>query len=197
MVGACSLAPFLENAKRAFDLMLQIGAGTGLIFILRWFWWRINAASEITAMVVSFLVACYFEFVHTAMGLPDLVSYQKLVIGVGVTTISWLIVTFVTKPAEDKTLLRFCRLVRVGGPGWKTVLVRAEAAGERIDDIEEKWDLPRGILCMVFGCLMVYSALFATGLWMYRDYGKATAMTIVTVVSTSLLIKFIFRKGQG
>jgi len=196
MVGACCLAPFLENAKRAFDLMLQIGAGTGLIFILRWFWWRINAASEIAAMVVSFLVACYFEFVHTAMGLGDLVSYQKLVIGVTVTTISWLIVTFVTKPAENKTLLRFCRLVHVGGPGWKAVLLRAEAAGERVDDIEEKWDLPRGILCMVFGCLMVYSALFATGLWMYRNYVKATAMTIVTIVSTSLLIKFIFRKGQ-
>ncbi|HUV41214.1 MAG TPA: sodium:solute symporter family protein [Sedimentisphaerales bacterium] len=197
MVGACALAPFLENAKKAFDLMLQIGAGTGLIFILRWFWWRINAASEITAMAVSFLVACYFEFAHTAMGLPELAGYQKLVIGVAVTTISWLTVTFVTKPAEDKTLLRFCRLVRVGGPGWKTVLLRAEAAGECVDGVEEKWDLPRGILCMVFGCVMVYSALFATGLWMYRAYGRATAMTVVMIVSTFLLIKFIRRKRQS
>jgi len=197
MVGACALAPFLENAKKAFDLMLQIGAGTGLIFILRWFWWRINAASEITAMAVSFLVACYFEFAHTAMGLPELAGYQKLVIGVAVTTISWLTVTFVTKPAEDKTLLRFCRLVRVGGPGWKTVLLRAEAAGECVDGVEEKWDLPRGILCMVFGCVMVYSALFATGLWMYRAYGRATAMTVVMIVSTFLLIKFIRRRRQS
>lgn len=177
--------------------MLQIGAGTGLIFILRWFWWRINAASEIAAMAVSFLVACYFEFAHTAMGLPELAGYQKLVIGVAVTTISWLTVTFVTKPAEDKTLLRFCRLVRVGGPGWKTVLLRAEAAGECVDGVEEKWDLPRGILCMVFGCVMVYSALFATGLWMYRAYGRATAMTVVMIVSTFLLIKFIRRKRQS
>ena len=190
MVAACALAPFLENAKRAFDLILQIGAGTGLIFILRWFWWRINALSEITAMVVSFIIACYFEFVHTNIGLAPLESWQKLIVGVAITTTVWVVVTFITKAANDKTLFNFCRLVRAGGPGWKAVLQRAEAANVPIEDTEEKWDVPYGIMCMVFGCLAVYSALFATGSWIYLHYTQAVVLTAVAVVSTVLLLKF-------
>ena len=190
MVGACALAPFLESAKRAFDLVLQIGAGTGLLFILRWFWWRINAFSEITAMVVSFLVACYFEFVHSNIGLAPLESWQKLIIGVGVTTASWVLVTFIAKPADDKTLFNFCRLVRAGGPGWKAVMRRAQQAGESLEGAEEKWDLPYGIMCMVFGCMAVYATLFATGSWIYMQHAKAIIFTTVAVVSTALLLKF-------
>jgi SSS family solute:Na+ symporter len=190
MVGACALAPFLESAKRAFELVLQIGAGTGLLFILRWFWWRINAFSEITAMVVSFIVACYFEFVHNNIGLAPLESWQKLIIGVGVTTTSWVLVTFIAKPADDKTLFNFCRLVRAGGPGWKAVIKRAQQAGESIEGAEEKWDMPYGIMCMVFGCMAVYAALFATGSWIYLQYTKAVILTIVAVVATVLLLKF-------
>jgi Na+/proline symporter len=189
MVAACALAPFLENAKRAFDLILQIGAGTGLLFILRWFWWRINALSEITAMVVSFIVACYFEFVHTNIGLAPLESWQKLIVGVTITTTAWVVVTFLTKAAADKVLFSFCRLVHAGGPGWKAVLQRAEAADEPIEEEGKKWDLPYGILCMVFGCLAVYSALFATGYWIYANYAPAVILTTVAVVSAALLVK--------
>lgn len=189
MAAACALAPFLENAKRAFDLMLQIGAGTGLLFILRWFWWRINAFSEITAMAVSFIIACYFEFVHTKIGLEPLESWQKLIIGVGITTIAWLIVTFITKPADEKTLRSFYRLARPGGPGWKMVLQRAESDNDPIDESGEKWDLPAGILCMVFGCLAVYSALFATGFWIYANRVPAIILTITAIVSAALLVK--------
>jgi len=189
MVAACALAPFLENAKRAFDLMLQIGAGTGLLFILRWFWWRINAFSEITAMVVSFIAACYFEFVHSNIGLAPLESWQKLVIGVGITTVAWLVVTFITKPADEKTLRSFYRLARPGGPGWKAVLLRAKSDNDPIDESGEKWDLPAGILCMVFGCLAVYSALFATGYWLYANRVPAIILTITAIVSAALLVK--------
>lgn len=190
MVGACALAPFLENAKRAFDLMLQIGAGTGLLFILRWFWWRINPFSEIVAMVVSFLIACYFEFVHTNIGLAALESWQKLITGVIITTGCWVVATFVTKPTEDRVLFNFCRLVRAGGPGWKAVELRAKAAGESLEGAEEKWDVPYAILCMVFGCLAVYFALFATGSWIYLYYTQAIVLTITAVVSTMLLLIF-------
>jgi len=189
MVAACALAPFLENAKRAFDLMLQIGAGTGLLFILRWFWWRINAFSEITAMAVSFIIACYFEFVHINIGLAPLESWQKLTIGVGITTVAWLVVTFITKPADEKTLRSFYRLVWPGGPGWKAVLQRAESDNDPIDESGEKWDLPAGILCMVFGCLAVYSALFATGFWIYANHVPAVILTITAIVSATLLVK--------
>lgn len=189
MVAACALAPFLASAKRAFDLMLQIGAGTGLLFILRWFWWRINAFSEITAMVVSFIVACYFEFIHTNIGLAPLESWQKLIIGVGITTVAWLVVTFIAKPADEKTLRSFYRLARPGGPGWKAVLQRAESDNDPIDESGERWDLPAGILCMVFGCLAVYSALFATGFWIYANHVPAVILTITAIVSAALLVK--------
>jgi Na+/proline symporter len=189
MVAACALAPFLASAKRAFDLMLQIGAGTGLLFILRWFWWRINALSEIAAMVVSFIVACYFEFVHMRIGLTPLESWQKLVIGVGITTVAWLTVTFITKPADEKTLRSFYRLVRPGGPGWRAVLLRAKSDNDPIDESGEKWDLPAGILCMVFGCLAVYGALFATGFWIYENHVPAVILTITAIVSAALLVK--------
>jgi len=189
MVGACCLAPFLENAKRAFDLMLQIGAGTGLLFILRWFWWRINAFSEFAAMIVSFMVACYFEFVHTNIGLAEFASWQKLIIGVGITTISWIFVTLVTKPTSDKTLRSFYSLVQPGGPGWEKVLQRAKVDNEPVVETAKKGDLPFGILCMVLGCFAVYSALFSVGCWIYANYTSAITLTVVAIVSTVLLIK--------
>lgn len=190
MLLSCLLAPFLESAKRVFDLLLQIGAGTGLIFILRWFWWRINAFSEITAMVVSFLVAFYFELIHPHTGLPELMQWQKLLIGVGITTLSWVLATLLTKPSDDKTLFNFCRLVRAGGPGWKAVEKRAKIAGFTIPDIGEKWNVPFGILCMVFGCLAVYTALFAIGSWIYAYYLQASLLTVSSAIATIFLFKF-------
>ena len=189
MVAACALAPLLENAKRAFDLILQIGAGTGLLFILRWFWWRINAFSELAAMVVSFIVACYFEFVHTRIGLAPLESWQKLVTGVAITTTAWILVTLITRSTEKRKLRSFYRLVQPGGPGWKAVLQQAERENDPIDESGKRWDLPLGILCMVFGCLAVYSALFATGFWIYANHIPAVILTIVAIGSTALLVK--------
>ncbi len=190
MVLACVLAPFLESAKRVFDLLLQIGAGTGLIFILRWFWWRINAFSEIAAMVVSFLVAFYFELIHPHTGLPELMQWQKLLIGVVITTLFWVLVTLLTKPSDDKTLFNFCRLVRPGGPGWKTIERRAKIAGLTIPGSGEKWNVPFGILCMVFACLAVYTALFAIGSWIYGYYMQAGLLTVVSAIATIILFKF-------
>ena len=190
MVLSCSLAPFLESAKSVFDFILQIGAGTGLIFILRWFWWRINAFSEITAMVVSFLVAFYFEIIHPHIGLPELMQWQKLLIGVGITTFSWVLVTLLTKPSDDKTLFNFCRLVQAGGPGWKTVEKRAGIAGIPVSGTDEKWDVPFGILCMVFACLAVYTALFAIGSWIYGYYMQAGLLTVASAIATIILFKF-------
>ncbi|MCP4709299.1 MAG: Na+:solute symporter [Planctomycetes bacterium] len=189
MALACVFALFLESAKGAFDLILQIGAGTGLLFILRWFWWRINAISELTAMVVSFVVACYFEFAHARLGMAELESWQKLIIGVSITTAAWLLVTLITKPADEKTLRSFYRLVKPGGPGWKIVLQRAQADNDPIEEGGKGWDVPMGILCMVFGCLAVYSTLFATGYWIYGNQMPAIILTVVAVVSAVVLVK--------
>jgi len=188
MATACLLAYFLENAKQAFDLILQIGAGTGLLFLLRWFWWRINAFSEITAMIVSFIIACGFLALDKS-SLPHLEAWQKLLIAVTFTTSTWLGVTFLTRPTDERTLRSFYRLVQPGGPGWKAVLQRAAADNEPIDTSGKKWDLPMGLLCMLFGCLAVYSALFATGYWIYANKLPAAVLTGIAIASTALLIK--------
>ncbi len=189
MIAAAALALGLENAVQAFQILLQVGAGTGLIFILRWFWWRINAWSEITAMVVSFLVACWFQFVHTRIGLPVLESWQTLLIGVGVTTAAWLLVTLLTRPTERETLVQFYRLVHPGGPGWARVVREVGVEGETAGADSLAWDVPRGILCMVLGCLAVYATLFAIGSWIYANYGLAIVLTAVAVVTAGALIK--------
>jgi solute:Na+ symporter, SSS family len=193
MIMACALAVPLQNAAKAFGIMLQIGAGTGLLFILRWFWWRVNAWSEFTAMVVSFLAACFFTFAYPEaverLAWPALNESTVLVLSVAFTTVCWVAVTLLTKPADDKVLFDFCRRVRAGGPGWKKVCRRAEQADLRIEGAEERWDVPFGILCMVFGCVGVYAALFATGLWIYGRYSSATVLTIVAIVSAGVLLK--------
>jgi SSS family solute:Na+ symporter len=193
MVMACALAVPLENAAKAFGIMLQIGAGTGLLFILRWFWWRVNAWSELTAMVVSFLVACFFTFLYPAavgkLGLPALSGSTVLVISVMFTTACWITVTFLTGPADDKVLFDFCRRVRAGGPGWSAVYRRAEQAGEPIEGSGEKWDVPLGVLCMVFGCVGVYAALFSTGMWIYGRYVPAVLLTAIAVGAGIVLVK--------
>jgi len=189
MVVSCLLALVMSNALQMFHIIMQIGAGTGLIFILRWFWWRINAISEIVAMVVSFFIALYFQFIHPHTGLVELAQWQMLVIGVGGTTFAWLFVTFVTRPTDEKTLRSFYRLITPGGPGWKRVLERARADNDPVGESNGKSDLPMGILCMFFGCVAVYSAVFASGYWIYGNYTPAVILTVTGIVSSLVLIK--------
>ena len=188
MVLAGGMALLLTNALQAFNILLQIGAGTGLLFILRWFWWRINPWSEITAMVVSFLVALYFQLVHTALGLPEISTHLQLVLGVGITTVAWVGVTFLTGPSDMDRLRAFYRLVQPGGPGWRTVVDQARQDGEALDG--EGWDVPLGILCMVFGAFAIYGALFATGYLIYGNTGPGLFLAAVSVAGTALLIRY-------
>ncbi len=183
------LALLLSNALQAFQILLQVGAGTGLLFILRWFWWRINPYSELTAMVVSFLVAVYLQVIHPHTGLPSISSHLQLLIGVGITTFSWIGVTLFTQPSEEQTLRSFYRLVKPGGPGWRKVVKKARNEGEPVETEESQWDVPQGIVCMVLGCLGVYSALFAAGYWIYGRHLPASLLSALSVVSGFFLIK--------
>ncbi|VGO15750.1 Sodium/glucose cotransporter [Pontiella desulfatans] len=182
MVVAGVIALQLTNALQAFQILMQIGAGTGLLFILRWFWWRINAISELVAMVVSFAVAVVFQLVDTGLE-----SWQQLIAGVGITTVSWLVAALVTKPAEEKTLKAFCKKTHPGGAGWKRIYSAIEAEGGAVEG--DAVNVPRGILCMVLGCALVYTALFATGFWLYRQLLPATVLTVVAVVSAVALFR--------
>lgn len=183
------LALIMQSALDNFQIILQIGAGTGLLFILRWFWWRVNAWSEIAGMTISFLVALYFRFVHST-GLPHLTSWQELLVGVTLTTIGWFIVTYLTRPTDKDKLLNFCKIIRPGGPGWKRIKDIAKQRGIPMNEIEdEAWRVPQGILCMVLGCIVIYGILLATGYWIYGNVMPATILTIVSMISGYKLVE--------
>jgi Na+/proline symporter len=186
MVLAALLATVLSNALEAFNILLQIGAGTGLIFILRWFWWRINAYTEISAMVVSFLVAIYFESIHNKLGfwpIPDDMAYLKLLFGVTLTTITWVAVTLLTKPEDDTVLLAFYRKVRPASWGWKNLLAKYP------EEKEEVGQLPMEIGLMLIGSIMVYAALFAAGFWIYGESLSALVATAVSAAGGVLVFR--------
>lgn len=179
MAMAALLAPWLENAKRGFDLLLQIGAGTGLLFILRWFWWRINAWSEIAAMGVSFLVALYFGAIHPALGLPEIATEWQLILGVAITTLAWVGVTFLSPGTDPRVLRSFFRQIRPAGNGWRRVVADAAAEGEDLGAGEG--NLSEGILAMVIGAFTVYGTLFAVGFWIYGRTGPASILTFLSL----------------
>ncbi|MBI1224402.1 MAG: Na+:solute symporter [Bacteroidetes bacterium] len=184
MVFSALLALLLSNALQAFNILLQIGAGTGLIFILRWFWWRINAWSEISAMIISFVVACVFEF-----GFPDVPSHIKLMAGVGITTIGWIVVTFMTQPTAHSKLLNFYKLIKPQPTGWQAVIQPALTTGELQPSDVVPGKLPLEIMCMIAGCFLVYGALFGLGFWMYGEIGKALIGLAVSALATLVLVK--------
>ena len=186
MIISAFFALYLNNSLQAFGIILQIGAGTGLIFILRWFWYRINVYSELTAMIVSFLVALAFEFI-----IPNNFSVEeKLIIGVTITTLSWLTVTLVTPPSSMDTLQNFYKKIQPGGPGWKKIVKESKDNGIIISGKKEKWDVPSGILCMVFGSISVYSVLFGVGYILYSKTTLGLVFLIISIVSVLLLMKF-------
>ena len=148
------LGLFLTSAGQAFTLLLMIGAGTGLIYILRWFWWRINAYTEIVAMISSLVIAAYFNF-----GNSSLEEWEKIVFGAMLTTIVWVVATFVTPPDDEKTLQNFVKKINPGGPGWSKYSMTTG----------EPWVLPKGILLMVLGCIAVYSILIGVGQLIYGN----------------------------
>ncbi|SVA94977.1 uncharacterized protein METZ01_LOCUS147831 [marine metagenome] len=152
ILGA-GLGLMLTSAGEAFTLLLMIGSGTGLIYILRWFWWRINAYTEIVAMISSIFIAGYFNF-----GNSNLEGWEKIVIGALITTVFWVVATYFTPPDDDQTLRKFVEKVNPGGPGWTKY-----SSGI----ISQPWPVPRGILCMVLGCIAVYSTLLGVGQLIY------------------------------
>jgi SSS family transporter len=185
MIMAALLALALENALQAFNILLQIGAGTGLIFILRWFWWRVNAYSEITAMVVSFMLALYFE-----LGMENpLPEHIKLLAGVGITTVAWVAVTFLTAPSSQETMLRFFKLIQPSPTGWKPVIEKGIASGELDSNEIIPGKLPNQILGMFLGCILVYSALFSIGFIIYGNMMPALLSGFVALISGYLMLK--------
>jgi len=163
-------------------------------------------------MIVSFIIAIAFlvkknidiehinALVSSGMSVDQATAliapfkeWQELVIGITITTIVWVIITYMTKPVDKKTLISFIKTVQPSGPGWKKILDQARADGEIIDKNIGNNNFPLGIACMVAGCFAIYGALFATGYWIYSQYVLSTVLALVTVVS-SLFIWKVWKK---
>ncbi|MEM9837022.1 MAG: sodium:solute symporter family protein [Bacteroidota bacterium] len=167
---AALLAPQLQNAGKAFDLLLQIGAGTGLLFILRWFWWRINATAEIVAMVVSFVIAAIFTFYDTGLD-----SEWQLISGVAITTVAWLLTALLSTPTDTATLKSFYQTIRPHALGWRSFLRR-----EGIEE-EKTSGFSRELICMFAGVFFVYGTLFGTGYFLYGRWESAMVGILVAL----------------
>jgi SSS family solute:Na+ symporter len=182
MLLAALLTYVLDTARASFELLLSIGAGTGLLYLLRWFWWRINAWSEISAMVTSFLLAAYFFIAGRNGNAPE--PHVSLIITVAVTTVVWMTVSLVTPPADRARLIEFCKLVRPAGPGWKKI--REEAGLSPSAD-----SMAHALLGWVLGCLFVYAALFGTGSFLYGHTAQGMFWTVTFIVAGVWLLKLL------
>lgn len=201
MVLSAVMALSLTNAKQLFDILLMFGAGTGLVYILRWFWWRINAWSEISVMFAAAIVSLVFTYSSlgdTLFGfvnesgtrisgmMPSWARFPGIVL---LTSMVWVVATFVTKPEKKEVLNDFYKKTRPGGPGWKKVLDDAGADGIDLEKSTEKWSVPSGILAMILGSILVYSCMFATGNWIYGNYVLASWLTAAMLIAGLLLIR--------
>ena len=185
LMVAASLATYgLQTAREGFQLLLSVGAGTGLIYLVRWFWWRVNAWSEISAMASSFLIATGF-LVAAKLGarVPDHIA---LLATVAATSVVWIGTTFLTRPTDEATLVRFYRLVRPAGPGWAPIAAKA-GIGPSPDS------LPQALLGWVLGCVFVYAALFGAGSALYGRRGQ-TLLWFVLFASSGLALARLLPK---
>ncbi len=191
MILGALVALQLDTAGQGFQILLQIGAGTGLVFLLRWFWYRVNVWSELAGMTISFLVAIYFAWIHTALGFAPLPAWEQLIVGVAVTTVGWIGVTLATRPADSATLQRFFDRIRPLGRGWHRVVDTSARQ-------TEPGSVTAAFLAWFLGCLLVYAALFGTG---YLLYGRILAAALALGISAGAGI-WLFRllprlRGSG
>jgi SSS family solute:Na+ symporter len=186
MVIAAAITYVLDSAADTFKLIMSIGAGTGLIYLARWFWWRVNATSEIAAMVSSFVVAVGF-FIAKRMG-ADIPDHVALLVTVATTTAVWVVAAFVGPATNRATLVSFYTRVRPAGPGWKSV--RAEAGVAAAPD-----SIAHSFAGWIAGCAFVYAALFGTGSFIYGKLPQAIVWTVVFIASGVVLVWVLSRRS--
>lgn len=204
LAGVLSLT-LLENATQAFNILLLSGAGSGAIYLLRWFWWRINALTEIVAMIVGTLSAVLLVVVveDATLAIHVLDGFtMKLLISVVITTVAWLTTALTTSPESHDTLLRFYQVTHPGGPGWNRVVSQARAHGVVLADRGKRWDVPNALLLVLVGSIGIYAALFGIGSFVYGDFIKGSILAAVFAGLVYLLIRLwsklnIEENGEG
>ncbi len=179
-----ALVYLLDTAKDAFDVILQVGAGTGLLYLVRWFWWRVNAWCEVVAMISSFAVS----LILLAMSRSGyaMSTHRALVITIAVTTICWVATAFLGPETDRDVLVRFYEKVRPSGPGWKPIRSLASPSLRSSPD-----NIPMALLGWVAGCTAIWSALFTVGNVLYGRQGAALALGVVFLASSGVLIRLV------
>jgi len=188
-LAASGTVYLLDTAKDSFDIILQIGAGTGLLYLLRWFWWRINAWCEIVAMVSSFALSLALLLLKKQFQV-DISTHYALLITVGVTTVCWLVTAWLTAPTDRQTLIAFYRKTRPFGPGWRSI---QKEAGLVEEATASRQNIPLAVLGWIAGCATIWSALFTVGSFLYGRYGQFGALLAAFIVSGSVLLFVVNR----
>ena len=182
----------LDTAKDSFDIILQVGAGTGLLYLVRWYWWRVNAWCEVAAMVSSFIVSVGF-IVLQKQGIYSSSGAEKLILTVLITTICWLLAAYLAPPTDRQTLIDFYRKVHPAGPGWTKI--RAESG---INEETSKGDnIPLAMVGWLCGCILIWSALFTVGSFLYGRITNAVILLVAAIISGSLLLLVINKLWSG
>ena len=186
---ASGLVFVLDTAKDAFDVILQVGAGTGLLYLVRWFWWRVNAWCEVVAMVSSFIVSAGL-LILSKNGV-HMSTHIALLITIAVTSLCWLVTAFVGPVTDRQTLIEFYKKVRPFGPGWRRI---REEAGISEDEARATHEnIPMSLLGWVAGCTVIWSALFTVGNYLYGRLNYAVMLFGVFIVSSSVLLYVMSR----
>jgi len=186
-----SLVFVLETAQDSFNLILQVGAGTGLLYLLRWFWWRITAWSEVAAMLSSFLISVAFAIAHR--GGFFLGTHRELLLTVIGTTVCWLLVTYWGPQTDPKTLVEFYRKVRPFGPGWRRIRAEAGISEEEAARAAQSENIPLALVGWAAGCVAIWSSLFTVGNFLYGRIGYAVALLVTFLASGTVLVRVVNR----
>jgi solute:Na+ symporter, SSS family len=186
---ASGMVYLLDTAKDAFDIILQVGAGTGLLYLVRWFWWRVNAWCEVVAMVSSFLVSIALLVLHKNG--VTLSTHKGLLITVGFTSICWIATAFLGPETDRKTLIEFYRKVKPFGPGWTDI--RKEAGVSLEEARATGQNIPLGLVGWVAGCTVIWSALFTVGNFLYGRTNYALMLLAVFLLSSFVLLQVVNR----
>ena len=184
----------LDTAKGAFDVILQVGAGTGLLYLVRWFWWRVNAWCEVVAMISSFLVSLVFLILEKEK-IYSTTSAKRLIITVILTTICWLLAAYFAPQTDRQTLIDFYRKVKPAGPGWSRI---REMAGVSEAEARATGDsIPLALVGWVSGCALIWSSLFTVGSFLYGHITQGLVLLAVFIVSGVILLRIVSRLWSG
>ena len=184
----------LDTAKDSFDIILQVGAGTGLLYLVRWFWWRVNAWCEVVAMISSFVISVLFLILEK-QHLLSTTSAVRLVLTILATTICWVLAAYLAPQTNRQTLIDFYRQVKPAGPGWETI--RQEAGLSRAELAEPGDSIPLALLGWVSGCTVIWSSLFTVGNFLYGRTGMGFFLLAVFAVSVAALIYVVNHLWSG